>query len=180
MWLQITSLKRPTPTSSLFIRCRVIFCFHHESELCVAAAWFLISALRVENRGGEGCDRVLVVHILNQTVQTDDGKMVSYMLPSISLIFIVLSDPCRHLHVLLSAGCHSFSWFICNLWNVEGQRWQRIGMWCILYELALFLLALVNRCLWVMWVVCLLVWLGACVRVFFVAFFLLFWGAASP
>lgn len=138
-------------------RCRMVF------DICIESG----------ESGGEGCDRVLVVHILNQTVQTDDGKMVSYMLPSISLIFIVLSDPCRHLHVLLSAGCHSFSWFICNLWNVEGQRWQRIGMWCILYELALFLLALVNRCLWV--IICLPACLIGCMCAgFFVAFFFAF------
>lgn len=50
--------------------------------LCVAAAWFLISALRESGEPGGvcastyvgGCDSVLVVYALNQAIQTDNGK----------------------------------------------------------------------------------------------------------
>lgn len=49
--------------------------------LCVATAWFLISALRESGKLGGfythvgGCDSVVVVHISNQAVQTDNGKL---------------------------------------------------------------------------------------------------------
>lgn len=125
-WLQIASLKWSTPNDPLFS-----LWIRMWSLLCVASAWFFDICIEGEwrTRGCTctwvgGCDSGVVIDISSQL------HVTCYHL---TLIFIVLSDSSRHWHVLLSAGCHCFSCFICHLWNVKGQRWQRIAMRCILY-----------------------------------------------
>lgn len=116
------------------------FCSHFESVLCVAAACFFLFDICIEGewRTGVGFPQHIsgwlwkcACHTLFKTRQSRQ-IMVSYLLPSISLISIVLSDSSRHRHVLLSAGCHSFSWLNCNPLKCGRTELTKIRlvMWC--------------------------------------------------
>lgn len=142
IWSQIVSLKWSTLSPSLSISSRMIFCFHCESEcnsalcgccmvyfdICIEGEWKTRGFYTLVG----GCDSVAVVYIWNQIIQTDNGKFHVTIYQSNFHCFEWL---------IQTSSCLTFSWLsffqLVYVQPLEEQRWQRIVMRCIFYELKL-------------------------------------------
>lgn len=102
MWLQVASLNdqhRAHPSSSALEWSCVFILNQNVTVLCVASAWFLITALR--ERGG--------TEIVHKWVASSGQISVSYMFVYFSLFWVI-----HQTSSCLAFLLHSFIWFICR------------------------------------------------------------------